>query len=115
MKQTTTMFSLLFMLTSMAVPLFPAGETTECCCMEACTCTELQGMSCNMDLRESETLPVLPIPAAPLNKVEVNSPATTLEQATVEYLVPAAGNSYQQDPVQENADPPSSFPRPLLI
>jgi len=115
MKNISTVFVLLFMITAFAVPLFPLGAEEDCCCGDACMCETNEQMSCSTEITACDLIPVMPIPAAPLNKVVVEQLQSSDRQAGTdpEFLEDQINPLVQL--LTHSSGPPLLHHLPLLI
>lgn len=115
MKNITNLFVLVFMVSALAVPLFPFAAAEDCCCGDACFCETSSSMSCEMEITASKHLPILPIPAAPLNHVNLEQPRSAILLADQDMNESQYDNIHFSDNLINTSDPPPSYTSPLLI
>lgn len=103
------------MITALAVPLFPLETEEDCCCGDACLCDSGGQMSCEMEITTCEQIPLLPIPAAPLNKVVVEKLDTQNREPVIHAELVEDQDSYLVQVFATPNDPPPGYHLPLLI
>jgi len=103
------------MVATLALPLFAIGAEVECCCGDECACDPGTGMSCDMEITQHGPVSVLPLSAAPLNKVEIDQldgqqgPCESLDE-----VFPDPPTLLDYIDISSAESPPGS-PLPLLI
>lgn len=115
MKNITSVFILLFMVSALTLPVFPQSMEEDCCCGDGCQCDFTAPVACEMEVTECEALLILPIPSAPLNKVNIDQPGFEDLQVTPTGVIAVYQNLDYSEVQDCTSDPPPTFTLPLLI